>query len=228
MVARRTDRKRTTVIFEFSKRGGDVKFRCIPSMVFCSLLMVVVAASGCSTASGAEADEQADEEQVLGERERRPPMDRPMSREEMMQACPMQLDGASMSMELLDGAVAIDFTTEEDVEELRGRVESMVERHNQRMEEGPSMHRGEGRMHRGEDDDHRRMHTEMMSMMADAEAETEEINRGMRMRLVPEDPEDAQELYDAMQQRMQEGRQQSSCPMMQMMEGQQMPRQPEE
>ncbi|MGM0578844.1 MAG: hypothetical protein ACQEXJ_24185 [Myxococcota bacterium] len=124
--------------------------------------------------------------------------------------CPMQVEGTQMRVQKLDDAVAMDFTTTGDVAALRDRVRKMARMHDRHADRDEMKHGG-GQGHKGE------MDMEMMEMMATTTAATEEIEGGMRLRLVPDDPDQIVPLHEMMNQHagmMSEG---GRCPMMKMM-----------
>lgn len=80
------------------------------------------------------------------------------------------------------------------------------------------------RMHGDDSDDQPprmrgQMNREMMQMMADTTAETEEIEGEMRLRIVPDDPEEVDALYEHIQAREERMQQRQGCPMMETMGG---------
>jgi hypothetical protein len=116
-------------------------------------------------------------------------------KQQMMMAkmCPMKVEGTTRQIVKLDDAVAMDFTTTGDVEELRQRVQKM-----------PQMHQ--------------KMHAEG-GMMSGVTVTTEKIDAGMRAKFTPKDAAHADKLYQMMQKHSQMMEENGQCPMMQMMGG---------
>ena len=221
-----------------------MKFRNLAVLLSMALLIGLTA---CSTPGEAEADEQAEQaEQAQTQQqtddhaahhpggpqagaEQKAGMQQTDKQQMMMQMCPMQVQGTTRQAVKLDDAVAMDFTTTGDVEELRQRVQNMAQMHEQRHADGGmmqgGMHRQQGKMQQGKmhgqmTEEQRQMRQQMMQMMSDVTVDTEEIDGGMRMKFTPMDSAQADKLYHMMQKNAQmmadQGQQ---CPMMQMMGG---------
>ncbi len=199
-------------------------------------MVLLICLSACSTTSDAETQEptptqqQADDHDAHHRDDEQTGADSRTDREQMMeQMCPMQVEGTTRELIELDDAVAMEFTTTGDVDELRRRVERIAQRHDMMHREGHRMHRGpghrhgedrprhRGRMHGEMSEEMRQMHRQMMQMMTDVTVETEEIDGGIRLHFIPDDSEQLDELYQMMQQHTQMMEEQGRCPMMQMM-----------
>lgn len=221
-------------------------------------MAVLIGATACSTSSEAESDEQAEQaeqtqtqqeqeqqEQGLEQAEADEPAqtDQAADKQQMMaQMCPMQVEGTTRQLVKLDDAVAVDFTTTGDVDELRRRVLKMAQMHEKmhgdggQMEHGQmhgQMHGEQGQMEHGQmehgqmhgqmhgeqmTEEQRQMHGQMMQMMSDVTVETEEIESGMRMKFTPKDPAQTDKLYQMMEKHSQMMDEKGQCPMMQMMD----------
>ncbi len=92
------------------------------------------------------------------------------------EACPVSVEGAEVQSREVPNGVALVFTTEGDVDELRARVDRFAQLHNEQsatpMPSGRE-ERGEHAMHHG---------------MVPSRAEVEEIDRGAQIILTPRDP----------------------------------------
>lgn len=209
-------------------------------------MALLIGLTACSTTDEAEADEPAEQteqaqnqqqaddhaahhpegQQIEGQQAEAKQM---ADKQQMMaKMCPMQVEGTTRQVVKLDDAVAMDFTTTGDVEELRQRVQKMAQMHDKMHAEGGMMHGGmhgeqgpmqHGQMHGQMTEEQRQMRQHMMQMMADVTVETEEIESGMRMKFTPKDAPQADKLYQMMQKHTQMMGEQGQCPMMQMMGG---------
>lgn len=131
-------------------------------------------------------------------------------KEKMAGMCPMQVEGTTAGVQKMDGMVAMDFTTESgDVEELRERIAAMAERHNKHHARG--MKKG---MEKGEKKG--KKHAAMYKTMKNATAATEEIDKGMRLMLTPDEADQMDTLQEHMQQHAQMMAKGEGCPMMMM------------
>lgn len=192
-------------------------------------MALLIGLTACGTTSTAESGEPAPPEQQVDEHAEHHPEDQeaetsePDRQQMMAQMCPMHVEGTTRELVRLDDAVAMEFTTTGDVDELRQRVEKMGQRHGQMHGEGGQM-RGEGgqrrhgQMHGEMTEEQRQMRQQMREIMSEVTVETEEIEDGMRVKFTPEDAEDLDELYENMQQHIEMMEEQGHCPMMQMME----------
>ena len=213
-----------------------MKFRTFSAPLMMALLIGLTACSTTGEAE-AEADESAQTQQQADDHEAHHPEGqepdaepRTDKMEMMAQMCPMQVEGTTRELVELDDAVAMEFTTTGDVDELRRRVEKMAQMHDGMHGEGGRMHRGQrhhhgedgpdqrGRMHGEMTEEKRQMHQQMMQMMSDVTVETEEIDGGMRVKFIPDDAEQVDELYQMMQHHTQMMEEEGRCPMMHMMD----------
>lgn len=158
--------------------------------------------------------------------------DQANDRQQMMtQMCPMQVEGTTRKVVKLDDAVALDFTTTGDVDELRQRVQKMAQMHAKMHSEGGMMH-GEhgqmddkqgqmqhGEMHGKMTDEQQQKHQQMMQTMSGVTVETVSIDGGMRMMFTPKDAAQVDKLYEMMENHSQMMGEHGQCPMMQMMGG---------
>lgn len=121
-------------------------------------------------------------------------------KKKMAQMCPMKVEGTTTSIEKLDEAVAVDFTTPEgDVDELRHRVEKMAERH-------------------GEHPGNMKNAAKRKKIMANSTAETEKIEDGVRMKVRPKTSDQMGMLYEHMSKHSEMMAKGKGCPM-KMMKG---------
>lgn len=210
-------------------------------LVLVSMALLVVGGSACTTTDHAQAGAPAAQiEQTQG-----PMMDAPAAhhpdgqeagttqandhQQMMQQMCPMQVEGTTRKIVKLDNAVALDFTTTGDVDELRRRVQKMAQMHEKMHGEGGmmqgqhgQMQGGQGQMMHGEmhgqmTDEQRQMHQQMMQMMSGVTVRTESIDGGMRMVFTPKDATQVDRLYEMMERHSQMMGEYGPCPMMQMM-----------
>jgi hypothetical protein len=146
-------------------------------------------------------------------------------RRKMKGMCPMNVEGTTRSIEKLDGAIAVNFTTTGDVEKLRKRVSKMAKMHNKHSEKHAKKHRkkaehakhGKKGKHakKGKKGEHAKKghgHHKKMKMMANTTAEAEEIDGGMRLKLSSDDADQLEKIH----QKMQEHGGKEGCPMMHM------------
>ena len=120
--------------------------------------------------------------------------------------CPMEVEGTKADIKKMDGAVAMDFTTDGDVGELRKRIQNMADMHNKH----------HGGMKKGKMKG--KKHGKMKMMMAKSSAVTEEIEGGMRMKVTPEKAENLDKLHKHMKQHHEKIAEGKGCPM-KMMKG---------
>lgn len=197
----------------------------------CSILLLM-GLSGCSTPGEPSSDETsapAEQAQTEGSESESPDAraeQKDAMGQKMAEMCPMQVEGTTREIVRLDNAVAMDFTTTGDVEELRARVENMPEHLAKMQREGGQMpqghgHHGEGGQMRHEQmsEEHQEMRRQMMEMMADVTLETEPIEDGMRLTFTPADASQVDALYQMMQSHARMMQQEGQCPMMPMMGG---------
>lgn len=138
-----------------------------------------------------------------------------MDREEMERHCPMQLEDVEVDIEEVDQGIAMLFSTEADVVELRERVQWMSDRHNEMLERSND-DRMHGRMHRGSEDDergHGMMRGEGMAPMPEAHARVEQTEDGARLVLIARDDDNVEALRDHVDERV-DAMQERGCPMM--------------
>jgi hypothetical protein len=232
-------------------------------------MTLLVGLTACSTTGEAEADEpaeqteqaqtqqQTDDHTAHHPEEQQAESAQMADKQQMMaKMCPMQVEGTTRQVVKLDGAVAMDFTTTGDVDELRQRVPKMAQMHQKMHGEGAMMQGGmdggkgqmqhgqmqhgqmqhgqmqhgqmqHGQMHGQMTEEQRQMRQQMMQMMADVTVDTEEIENGMRMKFTPKDGAQADRMYQMMQKHAQMMGEDGQCPMMQMMGGGPMEGQPE-
>lgn len=129
-----------------------------------------------------------------------------MDRDEMMRMCPMQVPGASVAVADVDGGVAVRYRSDQadQVEDLRGRVRRMAERH-RTMHQRHAQHDGAAEGGR-------------MMMMPPATATVEEIPQGARVVLRPQDAGDLADLRrHARKHAKRAEKMEGGCPMMGMM-----------
>lgn len=206
----------------------------------------LVGLTACSTTGEAEADESAETaeqrqtQEEADDHEAHHPDDEKAAAEEsadkqrekgkMGKMCPMQVEDTEREVVKLDDAVAMEFTTTGDVEELRERVDKMAKMHQKMHGEGGHMQKGkkqqgkmQGKGHRkkrGEmSQEQREKRQQMKQMMADVTIEAEEIDDGARIKFTPEDPDQVDQLFEKMQQHVQMMEEGGECPMMQKMGG---------
>ncbi|TXD37001.1 hypothetical protein FRC98_09675 [Lujinxingia vulgaris] len=195
----------------------------------CSILLLL-GLSACSTSGTPSSDEtSAPTEQAQTEGQESESQDATAGQNDAMgqkmgQMCPMQVEGTTREIVRLDNAVAMDFTTTGDVEELRARVEKMPEHHAKMHGEDGQMPRGHGHhgqggqmRHEQMSEEHQEMRRQMMEMMADVTLATEPIENGMRLTFTPADASQVDALYQMMQSHAQMMEQEGQCPMMPMM-----------
>ena len=130
-------------------------------------------------------------------------------REKMAGMCPMQVEGTTRNVVKLDDAVAMDFTTTGDVDEVRSRVAKMATKHNKMHVDGKSMKKGKGKT-KGKGK-MKGKHKERMKMMDGVSAEASDIDDGARLTLTPEDPEKADKIFKMMKEH---AGNKGQCPMM--------------
>ncbi len=200
-----------------------MKIRGITTLLSVVLLIGLAA---CTSTSQAEADDHAAHHPEDQQDEAEEPADKHKMMEQM---CPMKVEDTTRQLVELDDAVAMEFTTTGDVDELRRRVEKMAERHDKmhggdgQMHHGPRHRRGDdgqrrrGRMHDEMSEEQRQMHRQMMQLMSDVTVVTEEIEDGMRVKFIPDDAGQVDDLYQMMEQHIQMMEDQGRCPMMHMM-----------
>ena len=130
---------------------------------------------------------------------------------QMMEMCPMQVEGATVRFEDTADGVALVFTTEGDATDLQQRVSQMAMMYNQHQsQEGMNM-RMHGPMEGGPPRGHG-MGGEMM-MMPPSTARAENIDQGARLVLTPRDPAQLATLRQHAQQ-MAQAMASRQCPMM--------------
>lgn len=141
--------------------------------------------------------------------------------------CPMEVDGTQTSVEKLDGAVAMDFTTDGDVDELRSRVQKMREKHGKhhgdggkqkgesakKKESGAEKASGEGTTHEKTGSARK-----MKELMAKSTTETEEIEGGIRLSFAAEDSAHLDEIHGHLKEHSEMMAEGKGCPI-QMMKG---------
>ncbi|GEM_PF-2877615 len=136
-------------------------------------------------------------------------------REKMAGMCPMQVEGTTRKVVKLDDAVAMDFTTTGDVDEVRSRVAKMASKHNKMHVDGKSMKKGKsGEMkHGGKGKGKGKMAEKhkKMKMMNGVTAKASDIEGGARMTLTPEDPDKADKIFKMMKEH---AGNKGQCPMM--------------
>ena len=142
-------------------------------------------------------------------------------REKMAGMCPMQVEGTTRNVVKLDNAVAMDFTTTGDVDEVRSRVAKMATKHNKMHADGKSMKKGKGKTKgKGKMKGKEKMdgkgkmagkHKERMKMMDGVSAKASDIDGGARLTLTPEDPEKADQIFKMMKEH---AGNKGQCPMM--------------
>lgn len=201
--------------------------------------VTLLALTACTTTNGTEKEDRAEEAQLqrqVGETPaegQQAEIERVAGRQQMMQMCPMQVEGTTARVEKLDDAVRVEFETTGEVDELRRRVQKMARMHNAhrggagmvhgRQGKGHMMQRGPMRGH-GMHGESPEMRQRMMRMMAGTTVETEETEGGVRLRMEPEQPEQLDELHQMVQRRaqmMEKMERGEGCPMMEMMGGSQ-------
>ncbi|RAL20592.1 hypothetical protein DL240_16300 [Lujinxingia litoralis] len=191
----------------------------------CSILLLI-SLSACSTPGTSGSDEmstQTQQAQTEVQNAEASPQEGMENRMEQM--CPMQVEGTTREIVRLDNAVAMDFTTTGDVEELRARVARMPEHHAMMHGEDGQMHQGHGhgeggQMHHEQmSEEHRQMRGEMMEMMAGVTLNSEPIEDGARLTFTPADASQVDALYQMMQNHARMMQQEGQCPMMPMMGG---------
>lgn len=187
--------------------------------------------SACGTSSKAQASDPTDQAQQAQTNQQEQASEQGQMQanqgQMMQQTCPMQLEGTSAKIEKLDDAVALDFTTTGDVDQLRQRVRQMAQMHQQNMGRGQMMHGQQGQMMQGQQGQmhgqqgqmHGQMNPQMRQMMANSTVEAEEIDNGMRLKFVPNDASQVDQMYQMIQQRRQMMSQRQGCPMMMQMVG---------
>lgn len=200
-----------------------MKFRTLTLLLSMGLLSGL---SACSTSQKAEADEpteqvkQAQTQQQANthaahhpEGQETEPHHHHGDKHEMMaETCPMNVEGTTRQVSKLDDAVAMDFTTTGDVEELRQRVQKM---HGKMHAKEDMMNGGQGKMQHGQmTEDQRQMRQQMKQMMSDVTTTTAEIDGGIRMMFSPKDSAQTDPLYQMMQKHSQMMEENGMCPMM--------------
>ena len=141
--------------------------------------------------------------------------------------CPMQVEGTTRNIVKLDDAVAMDFTTTGDVDEVRSRVAKMASKHNKMHGDDSKMMKGKsGKMkghgkgkYKGKMKGKDKMNEKgkmaekhkKMKMMDDVTAKASNIEGGARMTLMPEDPEKADKIFKMMKEH---AGKKGQCPMM--------------
>ncbi|TDP63647.1 hypothetical protein DFR33_110105 [Bradymonas sediminis] len=218
-----------------------MKLRNLLALMSMTLLL---GASACSTTESAQTDAAPEVAQQSQDLEMAPKDDQAEAAHEMKagdkhakmkEICPMQVEGTTRELSKLDDAVAMDFTTTGDVDELRARVEKMSQMHGKMHGEGGDMHHGKmhgemkhGEMKHGEmTEEQREMREQMKQMMSDVTVSTEELDSGMRLKLTPADAAQVDALYGMMQKRSEAMGEHGQCPMKMMGAGAQMQEQPQ-
>ncbi|TXD33813.1 hypothetical protein FRC96_15190 [Lujinxingia vulgaris] len=193
-------------------------------------ILLLLGLSACSTSGEPRSDEtsaQAEQAQTGAQESERSDAtagQHDAMGQKMAEMCPMQVEGTTREIVRLDNAVAMDFTTTGDVEELRSRVARMPERHATMHGEGGQMPQGHGHhgqggqmQHEQMSEEHHEMRRQMMEMMADVTLATEPIEGGMRLTFTPADASQVDALYQMMQSHARMMEQEGQCPMMPMM-----------
>lgn len=106
--------------------------------------------------------------------------------------CPMEVPGATVTVDETEAGAALTFTTTGDIDELRRRARGMAEMH--------------GRM--GE------MHGGMMSGMGSATVSVEDIDGGARLEFATSDPGQRAAMREHLRQMAQSMGASGTCPMM--------------
>lgn len=172
-----------------------------------------------STEDGEKTDSQTDESATKADKKsekmRTDKAEMKAKREKMAGMCPMQVEGTTRNVVKLDDAVAMDFTTTGDVDEVRSRVAKMASKHNKMHVDGKSMKKGKsGEMkHGGKGKGKGKMAEKhkKMKMMDGVTAKASNIEGGARMTLMPEDPEKADKIFKMMKEH---AGKKGQCPMM--------------
>lgn len=216
-----------------------MKLRNLLALMSMTLLL---GASACSTTESAQTEAASETAQQSQDLEMAAEADQAEAAHEMQprdkhakmkEICPMQVEGTTRELTKLDDAVAMDFTTTGDVDELRARVEKMSQMHGKMhadsgdMHHGKKMHADGGEMKHGEmTEEQREMREQMKQMMSDVTVSTEELDSGMRLKLTPTDAAQVDALYGMMQKRSEAMGEHGQCPMKMMGAGAQMQEQP--
>lgn len=172
--------------------------------------------------------EMADEEMTQEERERArgggpQDEDRREKMREFQENCPMALDGTEVEYEETDQGAAMRFTTDEDVDELRDRVQWMADQHNEMVEkhqEKMDQMDEDGRMPR-QDNERGDKEMKKMKTMLEAHAQAEQTDDGARLIFTARDDGDVDDLRDSVEEQA-EMFDQRGCPMMEKKEGDEM------
>ena len=178
-------------------------FRNMMMMISMTLL---IGASACSTTSSAQSEAPAESaeqtqasthEHAEHKLEGKPAEADPTKESHSMaEICPMHVEGTTRDLVQLDGAVAMDFKTTGDLDELRARVQKVAHLHGQAGGDHPQMHHGA--MHGEKTQEQKDAHEKVMQLLTDVTVATEEIDGGMRMTFAPKDPAQADALFEAM------------------------------
>lgn len=169
----------------------------------------------CGTTSEAEADQSARQGmQAESKDDHSRHAQHKGDRQEMMsEMCPMKVEGTTRQVVKLDDAVAMDFTTTGDVDDLRERAQKMAQAH-QRMHAKDAMEGNRKMVHGEMTEDQREMRREMLQTMSSVSVETEEIDSGMRLRFTPEDADQVDEVHEMMERHTDMMGEKGNCPMM--------------
>lgn len=163
------------------------------AVIICTLLTAACASSQTTRGTATAADEQRSHAHETGSQNG--------DGIEATDACPMQIAGATVAAEEVEGGAALRFTTTGDVAQLRQRVRRMAEMHSRRHAGGGQHGHGQPGMMMG-------------AVMMQAETRAEDIDGGARLIFTARDPNQLAELREQVQHRA--GRMASSgqCPMM--------------
>jgi hypothetical protein len=126
-----------------------------------------------------------------------------MGNMDMGAMCPMAVSGTTVAAADAPNGATMTFTTAGDVSDLRRRVRTMADHMN--AHSGGGMHGMMGGAEGG---------SMMGRMMPAVHAKAEDIDRGARLQMTPDDPAKLGEMRQAMQQHAQRMNEQHGCPMM--------------